>query len=56
VTIRNGKARIVEFGSVLGWLERHGPLLEHHLEALGQNWKQRITARTLARRRANPAT
>lgn len=44
VTIREGKARIVEFGSVLAWLERHGALLERHLEAVGQSWRQRITA------------
>ena len=50
VTIQNGKARIVAFGSVLDWLERHGPLLVRHLEALGQGWRQWVTARSLARR------
>ncbi|TPE51728.1 ABC transporter substrate-binding protein [Amaricoccus solimangrovi] len=55
VKIREGKARIVGFGSVLGWLERHGPLLERHLEELGQSWRQRVTARSLARgREAGP--
>lgn len=54
VTIRDGRARIVEFGSVLGWLERHGPLLERHLEALGQSWRQRIATRPL--RRGDPVS
>lgn len=52
VTIREGRARIVEFGSVLGWLDRHEPLLERHLEALGQSWRQRLAARAAALGRA----
>jgi branched-chain amino acid transport system substrate-binding protein len=42
VTIQNGRARIAEFGSVLGWLERNGPRLKSHLEDLGQMWHQRL--------------
>ena len=42
VTLREGRARIVEFGSVLGWLERHGPLLRRHMADLGQIWDQRL--------------
>lgn len=42
VGIREGRARILEFGSVLNWLDRHGPLLRHHFEQLGQMWHQRI--------------
>lgn len=46
VAIRNGKARIQEFGSVLGWLSKHEPLLKHHMQELGQMWHQRHPART----------
>ncbi|WP_149755556.1 ABC transporter substrate-binding protein [Roseivivax sediminis] len=42
VTLREGKARIAEFGSIPGWLERHEELLKHHMEALGQLWQQRL--------------
>jgi branched-chain amino acid transport system substrate-binding protein len=42
VRIREGRAQIVEFGSVLGWLGRNGDRLAHHLEALGQMWHQRL--------------
>jgi branched-chain amino acid transport system substrate-binding protein len=49
VTIRDGRARIVGFGSVLDWLERHGPLLVRHLEDLGQMWHQRLVARPRGR-------
>lgn len=44
VGIRDGRARIIEFGSVLDWLGRHAPLLRHHLEQLGQMWYQRLDA------------
>lgn len=43
VRIEKGKARIVEFGSIPGWLDRHGPLLRRNLAALGQMWDQRQT-------------
>ncbi|PZX12705.1 ABC transporter substrate-binding protein [Celeribacter halophilus] len=52
VAIRDGKARIQEFGSVLGWLEAHGARLMTELGALGQLWHQRDTpdlARAMAR-------
>jgi branched-chain amino acid transport system substrate-binding protein len=42
VTIQDGRARIVAFGSVLGWLTRNGPRLRGHLEDLGQMWHQRL--------------
>lgn len=42
VAIRNGKARIQEFGSVLGWLEAHGGTLIEELGATGQLWHQRV--------------
>ncbi len=44
VKIRDGQARIVEFGSVLGWLEQHEDLLRKHLTDLGQTWPQRLAA------------
>ncbi len=43
VAIRQGRARIVEFGSVPGWLRRHESLLRAEMEALGQMWQQRLT-------------
>lgn len=43
VTIRQGHARIAEFGSVLDWLDRHEALLARHLADLGQLWHQRLT-------------
>ena len=42
VAIRDGRARIQEFGSVLDWLSRHGALLSRQLEELGQMWHQRL--------------
>ncbi len=41
VQIRNAKARIVEFGSIPDWLDRHGALLRSHMVELGQMWDQR---------------
>ncbi|SFJ70561.1 ABC transporter substrate-binding protein [Celeribacter neptunius] len=52
VAIRDGKAQIQEFGSVLAWLETHGGRLMQELGALGQLWHQRGKAdwaRALAR-------
>lgn len=43
VTIRNGKARIVGFGSLPDWLARHGDLLKQEMMALGQLWDQRVS-------------
>ena len=51
VGIRQGRARIQEFGSVLGWLGRNSALLQRELEALGQLWQQRLVA--APRRRLN---
>ncbi|GAB4281925.1 MAG: hypothetical protein Kow0058_00160 [Roseovarius sp.] len=42
VRIRDGKARIVEFRSVLDWLDAHGELLKRHMRAHGQMWDQRL--------------
>lgn len=42
VQIRRGRARVVEFGSVPGWLRRHEPLLRAEMAALGQLWHQRL--------------
>lgn len=48
VSICQGRARIMEFGSVLDWLEQHTGLLLRHLEDLGQSWQQRLAARPRA--------
>ena len=45
VSITQGRARIMEFGSVPDWLDRHTPVLLRHLEDLGQSWQQRLAAR-----------
>lgn len=42
VAIRDGKAQIQEFGSVLNWLESHGETLIEELGAAGQLWHQRV--------------
>ncbi len=42
VAIRDGKARIQGFGSVLDWLEAHGGTLIEELGTLGQLWHQRL--------------
>ncbi|MDD8024178.1 MAG: ABC transporter substrate-binding protein [Paracoccaceae bacterium] len=42
VRIIDGRAKIVEFGSVLRWLDLNGEVLAQHLEALGQMWHQRL--------------
>jgi branched-chain amino acid transport system substrate-binding protein len=42
VAIRDGKAQIQEFGSVLDWLEAHGATLIEELGATGQLWHQRM--------------
>ena len=41
VRITGAKARIVAFGSIPGWLARHGDLLRAEMAALGQTWQQR---------------
>ncbi|MFZ1471231.1 MAG: hypothetical protein WAT09_19955, partial [Paracoccaceae bacterium] len=42
VRIQNGRARIVEIRSILGWWEKHGDLLLSHMRACGQMWDQRL--------------
>ncbi len=42
VTLQNGKARIVEFGSIRAWLDKHGDLLLKEMSDLGQLWEQRV--------------
>ena len=42
VTIQRGKARIVGFGSIPDWLERHSKLLKAEMQDLGQMWQQRL--------------
>lgn len=41
VTIQQGKARIVEYGSILGWWYAHGSVLIKHLRSLNLMWDQR---------------
>lgn len=48
VRLEAGKARITEFISVAGWLERHGALLKHQMVELGQMWDQRQARASLA--------
>lgn len=43
VTIRGGKARIAEFGSVPDWLHKHSESLRREMVDLGQMWDQRLT-------------
>ncbi|WP_296642691.1 ABC transporter substrate-binding protein [Roseinatronobacter sp.] len=47
VQISKGKARIVEFGSVRGWLDQHEALLEAEMRQLGQLWHQKLAAPTV---------
>ncbi len=43
VRIEEGRARVVDFGSVPGWLRRHGDLLRDEMRDLGQMWQQRLS-------------
>ena len=52
VTIQEGRARIVEFGSVPAWLKKHGKLLQSEMRDLGQLWDQRLEAGTELKPRA----
>ncbi|MEM8775318.1 MAG: ABC transporter substrate-binding protein [Pseudomonadota bacterium] len=45
VTIQEGQARIVEFGSVPDWLRKNGDLLRAEMMDLGQMWQQRVKER-----------
>ncbi|MEM9578605.1 MAG: ABC transporter substrate-binding protein [Pseudomonadota bacterium] len=42
VVVRNGKAGIVEFGSVPDWLRKHSAALKAEMLDLGQLWQQRL--------------
>lgn len=42
VTVQNGKARIVEFGSIPEWLRQNSGLLRQEMLYLGQMWEQRV--------------
>ncbi|WP_116599096.1 ABC transporter substrate-binding protein [Primorskyibacter marinus] len=42
VTIRDGKACVVAFGSIPDWLARHGETLKQEMSDLGQLWDQRL--------------
>ncbi len=42
VTVQQGKARIVEFGSIPDWLAHHSELLKAEMQDLGQMWQQRV--------------
>ena len=44
VTISEGKAQIVGFGSIPEWLAQHGDLLKQEMRDLGQLWHQRLEA------------
>ncbi len=45
VEIDQGKAKIVEFASVLDWWDAHGDLLLKHMRAHGQMWDQLLENR-----------
>src|SRR6056297_445091 len=42
VSIRDGKAQVVGFGSIPDWLSRHSDLLREEMLDLGQMWEQRL--------------
>ncbi|MCE8518836.1 ABC transporter substrate-binding protein [Ruegeria pomeroyi] len=42
VRIQEGRARIVEFGSIPAWLDKHEDMLRRHMQAAGQMWQQRL--------------
>jgi branched-chain amino acid transport system substrate-binding protein len=41
VKIQNGRARIVEFGSILDWWSAHKEVLIRHMRKMGLMWDQR---------------
>ena len=47
VTLQNGKARIVDFGSIPKWLSKHSELLKSEMLNLGQMWEQRLVRRLM---------
>jgi len=46
VRIRDGKARIEEFRSVLDWWDLHGDILLRHMRENGQMWDQLLDQKT----------
>ena len=50
VRIKDGRARIVEFRSVLDWWDQHGEILKKHMRAYGQMWDQRLDQQTIMAR------
>ena len=44
VQIKDGKASIVEYGSISDWLDQHGALLRDEMKDFGQLWDQRLLA------------
>lgn len=42
VTVQDGKARIVEFGSIPAWLKTNSDVLKAEMMDLGQMWEQRL--------------
>ena len=43
VTIQRGRARIVDFGSILDWWASHSDVLIKHMRAMHLMWDQRQT-------------
>ena len=41
VTIQDGRARIVEYGSILDWWNAHSAILIRHMRRMGLMWDQR---------------
>jgi branched-chain amino acid transport system substrate-binding protein len=41
VTIQKGRARIVEYGSILDWWNAHSETLIKHMRKMGLMWDQR---------------
>lgn len=46
VRINGGKARIVDFGSVLEWMQKNEAVLIKHLKKLDQMWHQRLAPKS----------
>ena len=41
VVIKDGRARIAEYGSIPGWWSKNSNLMIKHMRDLGQMWDQR---------------
>ena len=46
VQIQDSRAKIVGFGSVKNWLEKHSDALKSEMHALGQLWHQRMVSKS----------